>query len=161
MSLKILVPELGESLVEVTVGRWHKTEGDRVSVGDVLVELETEKVDLEVGAERDGVLARIEKKEGEDVRIGEVLGWIEEASSDAKLNAPAPGPKVRPAKAEPPSGAAELRTRPFAPQESAAQKSAPPSVSAPPPKPAATPLARRVAEERGVDDREAPWVAPG
>ena len=151
MSLKILVPELGESLVETTVGRWHKTEGDRVSVGDVLVELETEKVDLEVGAERDGVLARIEKKEGEDVRIGEVLGWIEEASSDAKLNAPAPGPKVRPAKAEPPSGAAELRTRPFAPQESAAQKSAPPSVSAPPPKPAATPLARRVAEERGVD----------
>ena len=67
MAAKIVVPELGESVIEATVGRWLKKEGDPVSVGDVVVELETDKVDLEVGAERAGVLARIERKQGQDV----------------------------------------------------------------------------------------------
>jgi 2-oxoglutarate dehydrogenase E2 component (dihydrolipoamide succinyltransferase) len=84
MSSNITVPELGESVLEATVGHWRKKEGDRVSPGEVVVELETDKVDLEVGAERDGVLAKIEKKEGEDVRIGDVLGVIEDAPSAAK-----------------------------------------------------------------------------
>ena len=62
MPTKILVPELGESVVEATVGHWRKQEGDPVSAGDILVELETEKVDLEVGAEHSGVLARIDTR---------------------------------------------------------------------------------------------------
>jgi 2-oxoglutarate dehydrogenase E2 component (dihydrolipoamide succinyltransferase) len=136
MPLKIVVPELGESLVEATVGRWHKNEGERVAVGDVLVELETEKVDLEVGAERDGVLARIEKEEGEDVRIGEVLGWIEEAAGDGKPAAQAPAAKARPDVGAPRTTRAERHGEPVQPAS---------------PKPTATPLARRVAEERGVD----------
>ena len=73
MSTKIVVPELGESVVEATVGAWRKQEGDRVSAGDILVELETEKVDLEVGAEHGGLLARIERQEGENVQIGDLL----------------------------------------------------------------------------------------
>src|SRR5438874_10599881 len=81
MASKILVPELGESVLEATVGRWLKNEGEPVSVGEPLVELETEKVDLEVGAEKSGVLARIEKPQGADVRIGDVLGVIEESAS--------------------------------------------------------------------------------
>jgi len=80
MAVNIVVPELGESVIEATVGRWLKKEGDPVSVGEAVVELETDKVDLEVGAERAGVLARIERKEGEDVKIGEVLGLIEDAA---------------------------------------------------------------------------------
>src|SRR6516164_3583638 len=80
MPAKIVVPELGESVIEATVGRWLKKEGDPVGVGEVVVELETDKVDLEVGAERAGVLSRIERKEGEDVKIGEVLGLIEDAA---------------------------------------------------------------------------------
>src|SRR5215472_18161504 len=80
MAVSIVVPELGESVIEATVGRWLKKEGDPIRVGEVVVELETDKVDLEVGAERAGVLARIERKEGEDVKIGEVLGLIEDAT---------------------------------------------------------------------------------
>src|SRR5207244_6283681 len=81
MASKILVPELGESVLEATVGRWLKNEGEPVSVGEPLVELETEKVDLEVGAEKSGVLARIEKPQGADVRIGDLLGVIDESGS--------------------------------------------------------------------------------
>ena len=80
----IVVPTLGESVVEARVSRWLKQEGDRVSVGDALVSLETEKVDVEVSADVNGVLASIARREGEDVQIGEVLGVIEErAAGDA------------------------------------------------------------------------------
>ena len=72
--MTIVVPELGESVVEARVARWLKKEGDRVAVGEPLVELETEKIDLEVSAERAGVLARIARREGEDVKVGEVAG---------------------------------------------------------------------------------------
>ncbi|OUC09526.1 hypothetical protein RY27_02350, partial [Litorilinea aerophila] len=60
------MPELGESVVEATVARWLKQEGDRVTVGEPLVSLETDKIDLEVTAEADGVLARIQHQAGED-----------------------------------------------------------------------------------------------
>lgn len=82
MTIQIRVPELGESVLEATVGRWLKKEGDRVEVGDVLVELETEKVNLEVGAEQAGVLAHILRQEGEDVQIGDVLGEIETTATE-------------------------------------------------------------------------------
>ena len=58
MASNIVVPQLGESVVEARVARWLKKEGDAVTVGEPLVELETEKIDLEVGAEQAGVLAR-------------------------------------------------------------------------------------------------------
>jgi 2-oxoglutarate dehydrogenase E2 component (dihydrolipoamide succinyltransferase) len=78
--MDILVPELGESIVEATVAHWLKKEGDPVSFGEALVQLETDKVDLEVGAKGDGVLIKINHQEGDDVRIGEVLGVIETQS---------------------------------------------------------------------------------
>ena len=81
--MNIVVPQLGESVIEARVARWLKKEGDAVAAGDPLVELETDKIDLEVNAESAGVLARIERKDGEDVKVGEVLGAIEPASSGA------------------------------------------------------------------------------
>jgi 2-oxoglutarate dehydrogenase E2 component (dihydrolipoamide succinyltransferase) len=78
MPIEIVVPEAGESVVEATVSRWLKQEGDLVAVGEAVVELETDKVNLEVAAEKAGVLTRIERREGEDVEVGEVLGIIEE-----------------------------------------------------------------------------------
>jgi 2-oxoglutarate dehydrogenase E2 component (dihydrolipoamide succinyltransferase) len=84
----IVVPELGESVVEARVARWLKKEGDRVETGEALVELETEKVDLEVSAERPGVIASIKRREGEDVKIGEVLAIVDETAA-----APAGGSK--------------------------------------------------------------------
>src|SRR3979409_113142 len=77
----IVVPELGESVVEARVARWLKKEGDRVEVGEPIVELETEKIDIEVNAERGGVIASIKRKEGEDVKIGEVLGVVDESAT--------------------------------------------------------------------------------
>ncbi len=78
MSVNIVVPDLGESVVEATVLEWRKQEGERVAAGETVVELETEKVNLQVSAPKAGVLARIEHQAGEDVKIGEVLGVIEE-----------------------------------------------------------------------------------
>lgn len=140
MPAKIVVPELGESVVEATVGRWLKKQGERVSAGEPLVALETDKIDLEVGAELGGVLARIERKEGEDVRIGDVLGVIEEAAQPAKETAQ---PTV-PAAAVP----APAPSKPT-PAPVTAARTSPPQ---------ATPLARRVAEAHGIDLAQ---VAPG
>ena len=84
MAIEVKVPNLGESVVEATVGRWLKQEGDPISVGDVLVELETDKVDVEVGAEKSGTLEKIAKQEGEDVAVGDVLAVIAEGAAPAE-----------------------------------------------------------------------------
>jgi 2-oxoglutarate dehydrogenase E2 component (dihydrolipoamide succinyltransferase) len=95
----IVVPELGESVVEARVARWLKKEGDRVEVGEAVVELETEKIDLEVNAEKGGVLASIKRQEGEDVKIGELLAVLDESAAGKPAErqaAPAEGPKATP-----------------------------------------------------------------
>jgi 2-oxoglutarate dehydrogenase E2 component (dihydrolipoamide succinyltransferase) len=83
LSQEIVVPELGESVLEATVSRWLKQEGEQVRVGDVLVELETDKVNLEVGAKSDGILKKIERQESEDVQVGDVLGIIVQGEVEA------------------------------------------------------------------------------
>ena len=80
MSTNIVVPELGESVVEARVAKWLKKQGDSVNAGDALVELETEKIDLEVSADRAGVLGSIKHQEGADVKVGEVLAVLEQAT---------------------------------------------------------------------------------
>src|SRR5436305_8486729 len=80
MSAEILVPPLGESIVDATVASWLKHEGDAVRQGDTLVELETDKVNVEVPAEQDGILQKIVKQEGDTVAVGEVLGMIGEGA---------------------------------------------------------------------------------
>ncbi len=94
----IVVPELGESVVEARVAKWLKTVGDRVAAGEPLVELETEKIDLEVSADRAGVLASIAHQEGADVKVGEVLGVLDEAAAGT---VPARTPPHPPAPAVP------------------------------------------------------------
>ena len=76
MPVEIHVPELGESVADATVGRWLKSEGDRVTAGEPVVELETDKINFEVEAEQDGVLVSIAKGEGETVGVGEVIGTL-------------------------------------------------------------------------------------
>ena len=76
MSEKILVPALGESITEATVSKWLKKEGDAVQVDEAIVELETDKVNLEVPSPIDGVLIEISSKDGETVEVGSVLGSI-------------------------------------------------------------------------------------
>ena len=79
MATNIVVPELGESVIEARVAKWLKKAGDSVVAGDALVELETEKIDLEVSADRAGVLGEIKHQEGADVKVGEVLAILEDA----------------------------------------------------------------------------------
>jgi 2-oxoglutarate dehydrogenase E2 component (dihydrolipoamide succinyltransferase) len=88
MSTNIVVPELGESVVEARVAKWLKKPGDQVTAGEPLVELETEKVDLEVSADRAGVLAHIKHQEGADVKVGEVLAVLEESTNGASSKVP-------------------------------------------------------------------------
>ena len=76
MSEKITVPTLGESVTEATVSKWLKSQGEKVVVDEPIVELETDKVNVEVPAPANGVLGTIEVKEGETVNVGSILGTI-------------------------------------------------------------------------------------
>jgi 2-oxoglutarate dehydrogenase E2 component (dihydrolipoamide succinyltransferase) len=127
MSVNVVVPEVGESIVDARVARWLKKEGDAVTVGEPLVELETDKIDLEVAAPQGGVLGKIAHGDGADVKVGEVLGVIEESASTS-----APTAKATPAPADKPAASP---TRAAAPEE----------------KKKATPAARNAAQQKAVD----------
>jgi len=128
----IVVPELGESVVEARVARWLKKEGDRVEVGEPIVELETEKIDLEVNADRGGVLTSIKHGEGDDVKIGEVLAVLDESAST-----PA---------AKPSGNGSERAPQASAPQVNKTVPSSPPAQDT-----RATPTARNVAKNHEVN----------
>src|SRR6266699_2857444 len=84
MSVEIKVPALGESVVEATVLRWVKSAGDMVNAGDVVAELETDKVNVEVASDASGLLEKIVKGEGENVAIGDVLAVVNEQAAAPK-----------------------------------------------------------------------------
>ena len=121
MAADIVVPEMGESIVDARVAKWFKKEGDAVVVGEPLVELETDKVDIEVAAPQSGVLAKIAHGQGSDVHIGDVLGSVSEGASKPE-GSPAPEASREP-------------ERSSAPERSVA----------------ATPSARKAAREEKVD----------
>ena len=84
MSEKILVPALGESITEATVSKWLKNEGDTVNADEPIVELETDKVNLEVPSPVSGVLNKINSKNGSVVEVGSILGSVSEKSVTSK-----------------------------------------------------------------------------
>jgi 2-oxoglutarate dehydrogenase E2 component (dihydrolipoamide succinyltransferase) len=90
--IDITVPPLGESIVEATISRWTKAEGEAVTQGETLVELETDKITVEVPAPKSGVLAKRLKAEGDVVPVGELLGHLDETASAGATAAPAPAP---------------------------------------------------------------------
>ncbi|HEU0012833.1 MAG TPA: 2-oxoglutarate dehydrogenase complex dihydrolipoyllysine-residue succinyltransferase [Longimicrobium sp.] len=120
MPVEIRVPPLGESVVEATVGRWTKKEGERVAKDEVLVELETDKINVEVAAPAAGVLGTIAKQEGDTVGVNELLASLEAADGAAPAEEPAAS---APAAAEPAAAAAEPQPQP---QAAAGPVSAPP-----------------------------------
>jgi 2-oxoglutarate dehydrogenase E2 component (dihydrolipoamide succinyltransferase) len=145
--ITIKVPPLGESIVEATVSRWLKREGEAVAAGETIVELETDKVTVEVPATTGGVLVRRAHQEGDVVSLGAVLGELDEtavAKAAPAPSAPAPSPLAPPA---PPTPAT-------------------PSVAAPAPAPPAaevraSPAARRLATDEGVDLAAVPGTGRG
>jgi 2-oxoglutarate dehydrogenase E2 component (dihydrolipoamide succinyltransferase) len=132
MSVNIVVPEMGESIVDARIARWLKKEGDAVAVGEPLVELETDKVDVEVNAPQNGVLKQIAHAEGADVKIGDVLGTIAEGAAS-----PAPGPGA--------ATAASVAAQP----KSTNGRAVP-----------ATPSARKAAREQNVELASVPREGP-
>src|SRR6185312_10922474 len=124
MSIEIKVPAMGESVTEATVARWFKKEGDSVARDEPLLELETDKVTVEVPAPATGAIESISVKAGDTVQVGAVLGAIAEGKGGNASAAPAP----------------------VAPKAEAAPKPAAPKVDAP-----IMPSARRIAEESGIN----------
>src|SRR6478735_6934666 len=94
---EIRVPTLGESVTEATIGKWFKKPGDPVAVDEPLVELETDKVTIEVPAPAAGTLGDIAAKDGETVAVGALLGSIKEgAGAPAKPAAAKPAAEAKP-----------------------------------------------------------------
>ena len=112
MSVEIKVPALGESVTEATIAKWHRKEGEEIAQDELLLELETEKVTLEVNAPASGVIASLNKKEGDTVTVDEILGSMKEG----KVSGAAPAPKAEEASAP----AVPLSSAPSAPASSAA-----------------------------------------
>src|SRR2546425_4013116 len=157
MSVEIRVPTLGESIVDAVIAGWLKHEGDSVNQGDALVELETDKVNVEVTAEQSGVLQEIVKQEGDTVAVGEVLGVIGEgaAASNGQKTSAQQQPPAQAASREQPSPAQvaseeqKTSTGQQPPLQVAGDGQRPPS-----------PLARRIAAENNVDLSQVRGTSP-
>ena len=145
MSAKIVVPDLGESVVEATVGEWLKKEGDSVQAGESLVSLETDKVDLDVAATQSGVLGKIERQTGEDVQIGDLLVVIEGADGQATEVTPEAATQASASEKGKEADAQAAESR----QEEGDSEAR------------ATPVAKRMAADQGVDIGEIAGAGPG
>ena len=132
MATDIVVPHLGDSVLEATIIKWVKQEGDVVKIGDTILELETEKANFEVAAETSGVLKSIGRAENEDVEVGDVLGTIDSSSKAAETGTKTETAVEEPKKSEP---------------KTEVQKNEP----TPPSDTKATPVAKNIAEQENIN----------
>src|SRR5438552_5016665 len=142
---EIRVPTLGESVTEATIGRWFKKAGDAVAVDEPLVELETDKVTIEVPAPSAGTLGDIVAKDGETVAVGALLGQINDGAAGAAAKPAAAKPAAAPAKSAAPP-----------PPPSAAPAPAAAAPKAPPADAPLAPSVRRISAESGMDAATVP-----
>jgi 2-oxoglutarate dehydrogenase E2 component (dihydrolipoamide succinyltransferase) len=136
---EIRVPTLGESVTEATIGRWFKKAGDAVAVDEPLVELETDKVTIEVPAPSAGTLGEIVAKDGQTVAVGALLGQINDGAAAAATKSPAASAKAAAAAAPPPAAAAPA-----------------PAPKAPPSDAPLAPSVRKLSAESGIDASTVP-----
>jgi len=133
MAVEIRVPALGESIVDAVIATWLKSEGDEVKQGEALVELETDKVNVEVSAEQSGVLQKILKQEGDVVAVGDVLGMIGESD-------------------EVTTGVSQKTTLPEkTPERQSSNGQQQPASQAVDEQRSVSPLARRIADDHNID----------
>jgi len=135
MTIEIHVPVLGESVSEATVGKWYKAVGDAVTVDEVICELETDKVALEVTASASGAISEIIAEEGENVEVGALLAKIDETAHGTASAPAAAAPAAAPAPAE-------AKSAPVAEPASASTPASGSNVR---------PAAAKLAEEKGVN----------
>jgi 2-oxoglutarate dehydrogenase E2 component (dihydrolipoamide succinyltransferase) len=140
MTIEIKVPEMGESVTEATVSKWFKKQGDAVKRDEPLLELETDKVTVEVPAPADGSIESISVQEGATVQIGAVLGAIAEGAKGTVAPAVKPAPAAKPAAPKAAPAARVEEPNPIAAAAPAARDAAP-----------VMPSVRRIAEESGID----------
>ncbi|HEU4878377.1 MAG TPA: dihydrolipoyllysine-residue succinyltransferase, partial [Gemmatimonadaceae bacterium] len=151
--ISIKVPPLGESIVEATVSRWLKKKGDSVASGDTIVELETDKITVEVPAPRAGVLSSLAVAEGDVVKVDQLLAEMDEAAVGAS-------PVASAAAAPAPAGAPSAPAAAPAPAPVAAPAPAAASTAAPS-EPKSSPAARRAADEAGIAISDVPGTGRG
>ena len=161
MTVEIVVPALGESITEATVAKWLKAEGDAVEVDEPLVELETDKVSVEINAETAGVLSEIVAKDGAEVEIGAVLGRISEGdgAAQAKPQAAAEDPPPAGPAAEPAGSPAEAAPAPEPDPPAPVAEAAPQPAEAPPPGDTAlalSPAVRKLIDDNRLDPSTIP-----
>ena len=136
MSIEIKVPAMGESVTEATIARWLKREGEAVRQDEPLVELETDKVNVEVPSPAAGVLEHIEIQQGGTVSVGAVLGQVAESA------------EARPEGMQSTAAAETASSSPAPQSKEKTQQTATAQSSSPPPPP---PSVRRIAEEQGLE----------
>ncbi|MCM3760761.1 2-oxoglutarate dehydrogenase complex dihydrolipoyllysine-residue succinyltransferase [Alkalihalobacillus oceani] len=136
--IEIKVPELAESITEGTIAQWLKQVGEQVNQGEYIAELETDKVNVEITAEHSGVITEFKKEPGDTVEVGEVIAVIDESGSAASAAPAAPKEEAAPAPA--PAPAANTPTKKAEPAPAGDQD-----------RPLASPAARKLARERGID----------
>lgn len=139
---EIKVPELAESITEGTIAQWLKQPGDTVEKGEFIVELETDKVNVEVISEEAGVVQELLAQEGDTVEVGQVIAIVGEGSGEAAAPAPKAeeaAPAAEPAKTEAPPTMEAVEEAPAAEEQSATDRTI------------ASPAARKLAREKGID----------
>jgi len=139
MMAEIIVPELAESITEGTIAQWLKKPGEAIAKGEYIAELETDKVNIEIISDHDGVVGSLLKEEGDTVQVGEAIAIITEGGA-------APAPTAAPV-AEAPAAAPTA----VAPAPAAVAVAAPAEPAKPGSGPIASPAARKLAREKGID----------
>jgi pyruvate dehydrogenase E2 component (dihydrolipoamide acetyltransferase) len=167
MATRVLMPKGSDTMTEGKVLKWIKHEGDAVSNGDAVVEIETDKVDMEVESMGEGTLRKILVKEGDVVPVGQLLAVIAAPSED--ISAMIDGAKAKPAAA--PASHEKAPEAKFAAAPPAPSPAAPAAVHTAPPPPSepvavggrilASPLARKIAQEKGIELNRLTGTGPG
>ena len=145
MPTELIVPEVGESITEVEIGQWLKSEGDAVTKDDPLVEIETDKVTLELPAPADGAIVKITHPQGTPAKVGDVIGTFEEGAAGKAGGTAAPAAPA-PSKSGPETAAEH------APAPAASNGAAPAAIM---------PAAQRLIDENKLDASAIPATGPG
>jgi 2-oxoglutarate dehydrogenase E2 component (dihydrolipoamide succinyltransferase) len=154
MATEVLMPQMGESINEGTLTKWHKKVGDKVEREEILFEISTDKVDTEIPSPAAGVLTKIHFEEGSTVTVNAVVATLDESGAGATAS-PAPKPAPSPAAAAPAAVPVSASSAAVAPAESGASSA---SVGEGGGRVLSSPLVRKMAEEHGVNLAQ---VGPG
>ncbi|MFX3618211.1 MAG: 2-oxoglutarate dehydrogenase complex dihydrolipoyllysine-residue succinyltransferase [Sporolactobacillus sp.] len=156
--IEVKVPELAESITEGTIVRWLVDVGNSVNQGDDIAEIETDKVNIQISAEHSGILSKIEKAVDETVEVGEVIALLDENHSAGTVGASVPRPvtdkEINTPASESPAKESKAAPAPLSAKQGIDKQ----ETTAQPP--IATPAARRLAREKGIDLTAIPTIDP-